>query len=179
MKKSKIKLLTIVVLLCSISVSAHDFEVDGIYYNITSSADLTVEVTNEVGYYGPDAYSGDMTIPENVVYNGSNYKVTGIGTNAFYECAGLTNITIPNSVTSIGASAFSGCSNLTNIAIPNSVTSIGTCAFWGCSSLTDITISNSVTNIDECVFGLCTGLTNITIPNSVTSIGTGAFISCI
>ena len=38
-------LATIVVLLSSISASAYDFEVDGICYNVTSSTDLTVEVT--------------------------------------------------------------------------------------------------------------------------------------
>ena len=45
MKALKTLLITIAVLLYSTTVSAHDFEVDGIYYNITSSEDLTVEVT--------------------------------------------------------------------------------------------------------------------------------------
>ena len=36
---------------------------------------------------------------------------TSIENYAFYECTGLTNITIPNSVTSIGTNAFLGCSN--------------------------------------------------------------------
>ncbi len=45
MKTTKHWLVTIAMLLCCISVSAHDFEVDGIYYRITSSTDLTVSVT--------------------------------------------------------------------------------------------------------------------------------------
>ena len=38
MQKNYLKQLfvAIVVLLCSVTVSAYDFEVDGIYYNITS-----------------------------------------------------------------------------------------------------------------------------------------------
>jgi hypothetical protein len=57
--------------------------------------------------------------------------MTSIGGNAFYDCYGLTSVTIGNSVTSIGNSAFYGCSRLTSITIPNSVTSIGEGAFEG------------------------------------------------
>ena len=42
-------------------------------------------------------------------------SVTSIGDYAFYDCGGLTSITIPDSVTSIGISAFEDCSGLTSI----------------------------------------------------------------
>ena len=47
------KLLALVAtgLLCTTGVSAHDFEVDGIYYNIMSEEDKTVEVTYQGGAY--------------------------------------------------------------------------------------------------------------------------------
>ena len=138
---------------------AHDFEVvnaDGktIYYNITSSSDLTVAVTYKGTYSSQysNEYTGDVTIPESVSYGGKTYSVTSIGSRAFEGCRGLTSVTIPNSVTSIEVDAFSGCSGLTSVTIPNSVTSIG-----------------------EYAFNNCSGLTSITIPNSVTSIGSGAF----
>ena len=54
---------------------------------------------------------------------------SSIGNSAFYNCSGLTSITIPNSVTSIGMLAFFGCSSLTSIVIPDSVTVIGSSAF--------------------------------------------------
>ena len=89
-----------------INASAYNFEVGGIYYDITSSSDLTVSVT----YYSySDENSGSVVIPEKVTYNGKEYSVTSIGERAFYECSGLTSVTIPNSVTSIGSGAFYGC----------------------------------------------------------------------
>ena len=133
----------------SISASAYDVEVDGIYYNLISKGNAA-EVTK-----GDKEYSGDITIPSSINVNEVEYSVTSIGKEAFYYCTDLTSITIPNSVTSIGSSAFASCSGLTSVTIPNSVTSI----------------------VDY-VFSYCTGLTSITIPNSVTSIGNGAFSGC-
>ncbi len=72
--------LAVMGLLCSMSVSTEDFEVDGIYYNITSQADKTVAVTFQGNYYDSysDEYSGDVKIPESVTYNGNAYSVTRI-----------------------------------------------------------------------------------------------------
>ena len=102
----------------SISASAYDVEVDGIYYYVDSHKNATVTS-------GDNKYSGDIAIPESITYNNSKYSVTSIGDWAFKECSGLTSVTIPNSVTSIGDGAFSHCSGLTSVTIPNSVRSIG------------------------------------------------------
>ncbi|MBR6446016.1 MAG: leucine-rich repeat domain-containing protein [Prevotella sp.] len=64
--------------------------------------------------------------------------MTTIGSYAFQECTGLTNITIPNSVISIGNSAFSGCSGLTSVSIGKNVTHIRNCLFENCTSLKDV-----------------------------------------
>ena len=156
---------------------AHDFEVDGIYYNFTGH--MKVEVTYEGRYFDSsyDEYWGDVVIPSSVYYNGT-YSVTSIGREAFRNCSNLTSIEIPNSVTSIGDWAFSGYSSLTSIEIPNSVTSIGEGAFAGCTNLTSIQISNRVTSIGYTAFAGCSSLTSIQIPNRVTSIGERAFNGC-
>ena len=64
--------------------------------------------------------------------------MTSIGFGAFYNCSGLTSVTIPNSVTSIGDYVFRGCSGLTSVTIGNSVESIGSEAFAGCPELLDV-----------------------------------------
>ena len=148
-----------------------------LYYNIVGN---NVQVTGQNSRY--PYYStyptGALTIPDTVTYNGTTYSVTSIGSYAFYQCSGLTSVTIPNSVTSIGVVSFERCSGLTSVTIPNSVTTIGDFAFMDCSGLTSVTIGGSVITIGDRAFQNCSGLTFVTIPNSVTTIGTGAFMDC-
>ena len=158
---------------------AHEFEVDGIYYNRNADK-KSVTVTYRGNYCDEysNEYSGNVVIPSTVTYLVNTYYVTSIGERAFMGCIGLKSITIPNSVTSIGERAFEYCSGLTSITIPNSVTSIRRYAFAGCSGLTSVTIGNSVTSIGDSAFSNCSDLTSITIPNSVTSIGDFVFSWC-
>ena len=111
MKRLKSMFATLAMLLCSFSASAHDFEVDGIYYNITDSEKLTVEVTYRGSYHSDysNEYTRNVVIPETVTYESKTYSVTSIDNSAFYYCTSLTSVTIPNSVTSIGNSAFYSC----------------------------------------------------------------------
>ncbi len=164
-------LLTMLMSMAASVASAHDFEMDGIYYNITSSSSpYTVEVAFQGSYYYSygNEYTGSVTIPESVTYDDITYSVTRIGSEAFCCCNGLTAITIPTSVTSIGGNAFYDCWELTSVTIPNSVTSIGGLAFSGCSGLTSVTIPNSVTSIGSGVFERCTGLETIVVSSGNT-----------
>ena len=174
MKTIKTISLTIAMLFFSLVSSAYDFEVDGIYYNILSEMDKTVEVTS-----GDVKYTDDVTIPSTVDYNSETYSVTGIGTKAFYMCSSLTYIDIAESVTSIGNRAFQHCTNLSSVVIPSGVTSIEEETFWDCGSMTSISIPNSVTNIGNGAFAFCDALVSVVIPNNVTSIGESAFEYCL
>lgn len=159
---------------------AHDFEVDGIYYNYLDKNEKAVEVTYK-GDYGPDyfnEYSGSVIIPSIITYNGVTYSVSSIGDSAFENCTGLTSVTIPNSVATIGEYAFEYCTGLLSVTIPNSVAEIGNGAFKGCIGLTSVTIGNTVSSIGNGAFSGCTGLTSVDIPNSVTTIGSTAFYGC-
>ena len=159
-------------------LTAQTFNVNTIYYQITSStAPLKVKVINPNGMSGGN-YTGDITIPSIVVHNDQTYNVTEIDNYAFYNCTGLTSITIPTSVTSIGEGAFAVCTGLTSISIPSSVTSIRYATFYSCTGLTSVFIGNSVTSIGIGAFDSCNKLTSISLPSSVTSISDSAFAHC-
>lgn len=197
-------LFTTLLLLCAVSVSAHDFEVGGIYYNILSKSDKTVEVTFKGSTYSEysNEYTGSVTIPQTVRYYGVTYKVTRIGENALLACRNLTSISIPNSVVSVGDGAFGSTawydnqpigavyvgkvlykykatiSVDTNIVLEEGTLGIADHAFYKCENLTAITLPASLINIGESAFEGCKRLTSIDIPNSVASIGDYAFEGC-
>ena len=181
---------------------AHHFEVNGIYYNILDQSVKTVAVTYNGSYFS-NSYTGSVTIPSSVTYNGTTYSVTKIDDYAFYYCTGLTEVNIPNSVTSIGYEAFYNCTGLTSVNnIPNSVTEIGSYAFRGTAWYnnqadgivyinnvlyeykgtmpegTSILIKDGTVSISSYAFYGCTGLISVNIPNSVTEIGSYAFYGC-
>ena len=180
MKQTRLWLTTIATLLCSLTASAHDFEVGGIYYNIASSTDLTVEVTYRGNYSDSysNEYSGAVTIPSTVTYNGETYRVTSIGYSAFWDCSSLTAITIPEGVIEIGMSAFASCSSLSSFTIPESVTEIGVGAFCNCRSLTSIVIPGNVSGLYDHEFSGCTSLSSVTLPEGLRSIGYYTFAGC-
>lgn len=145
---------------------------DNISYKLNAD-DKTAKV-----HSNPQKYHGEVTIPSTIMYEREEYTVTSIGSHAFYNCSGLTSVTIPNSVKSIGENAFYGCSSLTSVIIPNSVTSIGWYAFSGCRKLASITIPNSVESIGGYAFYNCARMTSVIIGESVKSIYYSSFANC-
>lgn len=194
MKKQSLFTAALVMIMSMIGAKTFAYDIavansDGvtIYYSwINNNTEFAV--TNGSKYISDKDYSGNVVIPSSVEYNGNIYNVTSIGYVAFYDCSGLTSVTIPHSVTSIGDYAFSGCSRLSSITIPLSVTSIGESAFVNCSGLTSIMVESDNKIFDsrnDCNAIIHTssntlklGCKNTIIPNSVTSIGDDAFYGC-
>ena len=174
-------LLTFMALLSVLNSYSWDFVKDGIYYNILSEDEKTVEITDCETLYG----FSNVIIPAKVSCFDTEYSVVYIDYKAFYtrpnsikvdpnniyydsrdDCnaiietksntliAGCSNTVIPESVTCIGESAFSRCYDLTSITIPETVISIGESAFSGCESLSSVTIPKSVTSIGKKAFSL-------------------------
>ncbi len=131
--------LLILLLGSGLTVAAYDFASGGIYYNITSSTNMTVAVTYDSKTN--NTYSGTVTIPEKVTHNGNTYYVTAIGDYAFVGCTGLKGVNITSERTkTIGNYAFQGCNGLTSFVIPPQITSIGNYVFSGCLEMTGLTI---------------------------------------
>ena len=189
-------LLAVLMSMCYVKSFAHDIEVknaDGvtIYYSWRNNmTELAVSYRGDDNEWPSNGwfYSGEVIIPESVEYGGKTYKVTSIYFRAFFDCPGLTSVTIPNTVTFIDEQAFIGSYNLNSITIPSSVTSIGYQAFSFCRGLTSIKVesgnlaydsrNNCNAIIEKSTNTLIAGCKNTIIPNSVTSIGDYAFFGC-
>lgn len=167
-----------------VAANAYDFAVNGIYYNILSKTDRTVEVTKADG----NDYSGDVVIPAVVDHDGAAYSVTTIGKNAFNRCPALTSVSM-SSVDTIDYWAFSHSDNLASVRLPATLTSIKGNPFVGCSALKEIMVDENNTKYSsdggvlydksrETLICWPTAQADIDIPSSVTAIGESAFESC-
>ncbi len=129
----------------------------------------TITIT---GY--PTSAEGEVVIPETIV----SKPVTSIGDFAFFNCAGVTSVTISPGMTSIGTSAFAFCTSLAEVQLPVGVTTIGSSAFVRCIALTSVTIPSGVNSIGARAFADCSSLVSVAIPSSVTSIADRLFFGC-
>ena len=98
----------LLLLLCgivSMAIPAHSADGDEFSYTYKGQ-EITYIVTSETqqtcAVNSFNWISGALELPANAKYKGVSYSVTSIGDVAFYDCSGLTSVTIPNSVTTIG-----------------------------------------------------------------------------
>lgn len=88
-------------------VAQQEFEAGGVWYNPIT--DTSVAVTHP-----PTAHyiTQNLTIPQTISHNGTNYTVTAIADSAFFDCTSLQRIDLPQTISYIGNFAFSGGENL-------------------------------------------------------------------
>lgn len=122
-------------------------------------------------YTGP---GGAVIVPDTL----GGYPVALIGNRAFYNCASVESIVLPESVTFIADRAFENCVNLLSIYIPDIVTTIWGFAFLNCESLQSIVLPSGIDEISEHLFHGCTSLESIVVPDGVKKIGGSAFQDC-
>jgi hypothetical protein len=89
-----------------------------------------------------------------------------IGEQAFRLCKKLTSINLPNTLKTMGNSAFWDA-GLTSVTIPDSLTRINPGAFQVCANLTSVIIGKGVTNIDRVAFQSCPKLTSVTFNGTI------------
>jgi hypothetical protein len=104
----------------------------------------------------------------------SGAGVESIGEYAFYDCASLTEVSLP-AATTIGNGAFFRTS-LISVSLP-AATFIGKAAFSYCTSLTSVSLPVATTiagdNSYVGAFSYCTSLTSVSLPATPPAIYTG------
>lgn len=119
---------------------------DGTYYIVSGVSGDREGLTS---YEVPATYSAEE--------GGQALPVKEIGDSAFFQCSGLTSVSLPDTIEKIGASAFAFCS-FEKLTIPESVAYIGRGAFGACSKLKEITVPESVTTLEPLAFYSCSSL---------------------
>ena len=106
--------------------------------------------------------SNILHIPEEMCANNEHLKkvifkgnVLSIGGSAFWCCASLQEIDLPESLLTLGTSAFYN-SGLTKIIIPDSLNTISTAAFSNCEDLNVVELSENINSIRNKAFYGCT-----------------------
>ncbi len=103
---------------------------------------------------------------------------TALPDNAFFECASLCRVNLPDSLKTVGLRAFYGCERLQEITIPDGVTAIGDEAFYGCIRLEKVDFGSSLTSLGIQSFYGCLSLAEVALPSSLTMVPRSAFAKC-
>ncbi len=183
------KMSMLLMLMMPLAAIAHDFEKDGIYYDIMED-DVSVAVSQAL--YSQN-YEGNIVIPESVSYNGKSYVVKSIASSAFYKSL-IRSLTLPKTIRSIGRNAFFRCDSLKTV-------DIGDLSNWcmidfqgdytanplsryrlehlllNGKEVIDLVIPNDVTEISRNAFYWCPAIHSLEIPGTVKVIGEDAFCS--
>lgn len=132
--------MMVAMLLSFLSSSAYNFTTDGILYEILSLDNNTCQVIAKKA-----KYTGIISIPANVEFNGRTFKVVSISENAFLNCDGISELHLESAenLLKISASAFEGCTSIKEVTIPSNCKNLYHNAFFGCSSLKTVVISES------------------------------------
>lgn len=128
-----------------------------------------------------DSLSGSITLKAGTV---------GIANYAFYNCAALTGIEMPNSVKLVGRAAFYKCTQLASVKLPNTLEVIEDYTFYHCDRLQLFSLPPVLRSIGRSAFYKCGSVDDenspfvdgtddtLVIPSAVTSIGDFAFYGC-
>lgn len=142
------------------------------------TVDLHIVTTMEYGaFQGCDALSGEIDLSNLEVIPGHAFcydpnitsvvtcpTLRSIGDWAFIW-AGISTISLPETLNSIGTYTFYKSSLSGTVALPDSLTQLGASAFSGCEEVNAIQIGSGLKDIPANAFAGCTNLKTITVNN--------------
>lgn len=126
----------------------YSFCVDGIYYqNIPSYGGkrYACVVPPPEGV----SYSGDLQIPESVVYEGERYVVREIASYAFRSSKDLTSLSMSDSIRVIGYLAMESCPSLERVVLSDNIEVLSDMCLGNCSSLKEVNLPESLVRIEK------------------------------
>ena len=106
-----------------------------ITYVVVDVDEKTVQVGDDKEKAIPAETAGKVSIPATVTVGDVTYSVITVGSNAFADCTGITEVVLPDNLKTIASGAFQGCTGITELVIPATVTAIEANAFSGCEGL--------------------------------------------
>ena len=183
------KLMAIAPGLTDITIPKEVKSIDGVAFQNSKVENLTLYANTSIE---DNAFKNSRTL-KTVTIIDSEKGNSAIGSNAFYQCSQLTDVSIGKGLVSIGENAFYGCGNLQSIKIPDSLTSIGKDAFEYCYSLRIVDISDlsawckiefpsskaNPLNEGSDLYLKGERVTELTIPSDITEIHNYTFYNCL
>ena len=138
---------------------------------------------------GTTTVTGDLVVPETIIYDDVGYIVKGIAANAFRNQIGISSLTVSKTVQDIGTPFCSGCSLLSAISVDEAnpwYTMFNGMLFdrdketlIACpAALETIQLPSTLTAVGDHAFEGCFRVKSIDLPASVESIGNRAFADC-
>lgn len=153
---------------------------DRTFYGCSALETVDLHSVTSMGYgafQGCDALSGEINLSNLEVIPGHAFcydpKITSvitcptlrsIGDWAFIW-AGISTISLPETLNSIGSYTFYKASLSGTVALPDSLTQLGASAFSGCKEVNAIQIGSGLNDIPADAFAGCTNLKTITVNN--------------
>lgn len=163
-----------------VNITHYSFSQDGLYYNILSEEEQTVELTNN-GTFG--SYKGDITVPSQVQWGGRTYTVVRVGDDTFRQCPELIAVVLPQTIRSLGSSVFYDTDYLATINLPDNITEMGDSVFSSCGYLRSVRLPKRLRSVPPYCFVGDWNLRSIHLPEGIESIQrdafAGSFIECI
>ena len=145
MKRFLLSTVIALMALCASAAIGDTFSVGKLNYLVTSNGtteDYPQVTVTGLSAEGKAISSLNLQIQSTVLYNGTRYRVTEIGSYAFYAQKNLVTLWVRWGIRRIKNNAFQSCTNLTQARLASSVDYIESLAFNNCSSLKYVFCAN-------------------------------------